>query len=565
METSALAPLLGQCYESRQNDMSKAASIAGVGVAFALGMTLMWALDRGGEGNAATPEASASAVEVVEGARQVNPGAVPVELYVMSQCPYGVQAEEAFKTVVADLGADIDFKVEFIGREENGELSSLHGPPEVMGNIAQACAMKYSPKWFEFIHCQNESYKAVAVNWESCLKTVGLPVEKVTACINGEEGKSLVKASFAKANAADVQGSPTIHIAGKDYGGDRSPKGLMRAICDAYAGAKPGACAALPPLMPVNVTILSDKRCGEDCDSKPIEAQLGRVFAKPNITVVDYKDEAGQKIWNAIKPTELPVLVFDETLADDGDGMAKVAKGIKQVGGYQFLSIGEWAPQCNDDGGCKLDECKDKMMCKTEEPNKLEVFVMSQCPYGVKGLDAMKPVLENFNAARKKAGGKGPELTFQVHFIGEGEEANLSSMHGQPEVDEDIREACAADLYGKDLKFMEYVWCRNKDIQSSSWEGCAAKEKGFDVEKMKKCFEGGEGKKLLAKSFAYSQRLGFGASPTWLVNGKFQFAGIDAETIKKNVCAHNKLPGCENDLSSATPVAQPGAAEPGCE
>ena len=91
------------------------------------------------------------------------------------------------------------------------------------------------------------------------------------------------------------------------------------------------------------------------------------------------------------------------------------------------------------------------------------------------------------------------------------------------------------------------------------------KEKGFDVEKMKKCFEGSEGKKLLAKSFAYSQKLGFGASPTWLVNGKFQFSGIDAETIKKNVCAHNKLPGCENDLSSATPVAQPGAAEPGCE
>jgi len=547
--------------------MSKAASIAGVGAAFAAGMVLMWAFDRGPK-ESATPEAAA-ATAVVEGARQVNPGAVLVELYAMSQCPYGVEAETAFKEVVAQLGADIDFKVEFIGRsDESGALSSLHGPPEVAGNIVQACAMKYSAKWFEFIQCQNEDYKAVAVNGEACAKKIGLPVEKVMACANGPEGQELMKTSFAKAQKNDVGGSPTIHVAGKDYAGDRSPKGLMRAICDAYTGAKPGACSNIAPIPSVNVTLLSDKRCGDDCETKPIEAQLGRVFGKPVITVVDYLDPAGQKLYAAMKPADLPALIFDDTLALDEAASAKVANGLKEKGGIKFLSIGEWSPACNDADGCKLDECKDKMICRAEEPNKLEVFVMSQCPYGVKGLDAMKPVLDNFKTAREKAKAKTPELTFQVHFIGEGEEATLSSMHGQPEVDEDMREACAVEHYGKNLKFMDYVWCRNKDIRSDAWQGCAAKEKGFDLEVMTKCFEGTEGKKLLAKSFAYSQKLGFGASPTWLVNGKFQFAGVDPETIKKNVCDHNKLPGCENDLSSAMKTAQPGSAaagEPGCE
>jgi hypothetical protein len=48
------------------------------------------------------------------------------------------------------------------------------------------------------------------------------------------------------------------------------------------------------------------------------------------------------------------------------------------------------------------------------------------------------------------------------------------------------------------------------------------------------------------------------------VNGKYQFSGIDPETIKTNVCAHNKLAGCENKLSGDTPAAPGGQGAPGC-
>ena len=176
--------------------------------------------------------------------------------------------------------------------------------------------------------------------------------------------------------------------------------------------------------------------------------------------------------------------------------MQELAPALKDGGGiYKYLPVGgEWNPVCMAEKGCEKPECKNTLMCRKEVPGRLEVFVMSQCPYGVKALDAMNEVLKNF----------GDKLDFVVHFIGENDPAKgLTSMHGQGEIDEDLREACTAKHYPKNFKFMEYMWCRNKDIR-----------------------------------------------------------GTDAETVRKNVCDHNKgLKGCDAKLTAAQPGAPP---EPGC-
>ena len=85
-------------------------------------------------------------------ASTTKPGAVRADLYVMSQCPFGVQAETAFKEVVAKFGDELDLHVEFIGNAApTGELSSLHGPNEVKGDSYQVCAARYAPaKSFDF-------------------------------------------------------------------------------------------------------------------------------------------------------------------------------------------------------------------------------------------------------------------------------------------------------------------------------------------------------------------------------------------------------------------------------
>lgn len=534
--------------------MNNGTRIIAVGLSFAAGMGTMWAIDRKPE---STTTVTAEQVIPEGQARAVNAGAVVVELFVMSQCPYGVQAEAAFKEPMAKLGADLDLRIEFIGDvQPGGNLSSMHGAKEVRGDIVQACAIKHSPAWFDLIECQNENPREVDTNWEGCAAKVGISKDVIGACADGEEGKGLVQASFERASKKGVSGSPTIFIGGKPYEGGRRASDLMRAICAAHEGEPPAACSSMPEQPKVNVTLIGDARCGADCDLAQLEGNVRNAVGAPVITRVDVSDAAGKKLRNELGDITIPTVVFDATLDKDPEAMAQIPKNLKEAGDYKFLSLGEWNPACADDGGCKLDACKDKIQCRPEEPKKLEVFVMSQCPYGVKGLDAMKEVLASLDKHKES-------IDFQVHFIGDGTaETELTSMHGPGEVAEDLREICAIE-HGKKLQFMDYIWCRNPNIRDASWESCAGEKSGIDEGAIKKCSEGDEGKKLLAASFAKAKAAGIGGSPTWLVNGKYQFSGIDPKTIMANLCKHNKLGACEDQLAgSAAPPS--GGAEPGC-
>ena len=78
--------------------------------------------------------------------------------------------------------------------------------------------------------------------------------------------------------------------------------------------------------------------------------------------------------------------------------------------------------------------------------------------------------------------------------------------------------------------------------------------------KIEKCFKSNEGKKLLVADSKLSTNLGIHASPTWFINNKFKEQGIDANTIKNNICKHNKLKGCDKALSTSTKGAPKGGA-----
>ena len=78
--------------------------------------------------------------------RMRGPMKPDVELFVMSYCPYGVQAEQELLPFLETYGDTIDFKLRFIiGKEEtsaedaSGDIrfTSLHGEPELMENKRQ--------------------------------------------------------------------------------------------------------------------------------------------------------------------------------------------------------------------------------------------------------------------------------------------------------------------------------------------------------------------------------------------------------------------------------------------
>jgi predicted DsbA family dithiol-disulfide isomerase len=402
----------------------------------------------------------------------------------------------------------------------------------------------------DFVSCMNKSWRKIPENWESCAKETGMPVDKLKTCFQGQEGFDLLKASFEKAKARRATGSPTIYIGGKMYRGGRTEKAFTRAICDAYPKDKPELCASLPPPVKVAITILSDERC-KRCRTPMIEQQMKGFFPGGEITVVDFGTEEGKRMYEELKLTKLPIILFGQEVKE-AENYARLQRSLKPSGDkLMFSRYARFDPRreiCDnkrdDTNNGKVDcddpDCVHALPCRSEKDKKLELFVMSQCPYGVKALNSMKEVLDNFQN----------KIDFEVHFIASEQGDGFQALHGQPEVDENIRELCAIKLYPKNYKYMDYILCRNKNIRSTDWKSCTGSSTGIDTAKMEKCFSGTEGKNLLRKDIKIAEALNVTGSPTWYANNKFRFSGLDAESIKNNLCRHNKgMSGCDNKLT----------------
>ncbi len=487
---------------------------------------------------------------------------VQVAFHVMAQCPFGVQVENGFKPVLDKLGKAIDFKIYFIGDDNNGTLTSMHGENEIKGDLQHVCAMKYAPDtYMNLIVCQNKNARDIPNNFDACATEAKVDGAKIKACAEGPEGKTLLQESFKVSKDKGARGSPTIFIAGERYQGGRQENDFLRAICAGYKTDKPETCKNIPEPKKIDVVVLSDARC-KDCAPDRIVGQLKNMFPGLQPKTVDFGTPEGKALYEKIKDKGgklLPAFLFAPIVADD-PGFSQIQRFVTDAAEYKLLQIGAkfdpTAEICDngvdDDGNGKVDcddpGCQGKMVCRKEAKNLLEVYVMSQCPFGLKALNAMKEVLEAF----------GNKIDFKIHYIAdEKAPGQFNSLHGQGEVDEDIRELCAAKYFPKDYKYMEYILCRNEDIKAADWQKCA--KGGIDAKVIDKCASGDEGKKLLADDLKAAKDLGIGASPTWLANNKYQFSGIAPEQIKQNFCSYNKdAKGCDKTLTNDVKGPQGG-------
>ena len=488
-----------------------------------------------------------------------------LEFFVMSKCPYGIQVEQGVAPTLEKLGGNVDFHIGYIGQKAGDNLTSMHGPAEVTGDIAQLCAKQVAPdKYFSMIVCQDKDPQHMDTNWESCGKSAGLDTGAVKACMDGAQGKQLLAAAFDEATQRGASGSPTMFLNGKPYNGGRKANDFLRAICATYDGKKPDACTNLPVPVAVNATFFSDARC-KKCNIDNLQGRLGQMFEGLKVTKVDYMSDEGKKLYAELKQKDptfktLPVILFDKTIDGDADGKQQVARWIKPLGDYQALQTGgnfdPTAEICDngkdDDGNGKSDcddaACKDAMACRPEIKKSVDLFVMSHCPFGTKAMLAAKEFSDAF----------GKDATLNVHFIGDNKGGQLSSMHGPDEVADDLREVCAIQHYSANQKWLDFLACRSKDLKAD-WKACATG--GIDADTISKCADGDEGKKLLTASFQVASALEIQASPTFLVNNRETFNAQDAAGIEKSFCEKNPgLAGCGKQLSGTAPTAQGAAA-----
>lgn len=501
----------------------------------------------------------AAKTEAKADAKSGGTGSVPtLEMYVMSQCPFGVQVVNAVAPVKQQLGDNLNLKIGYIGAGTAGNFQSLHGPAEVKGDIAQLCAAKQAPKkYLDMIVCQNKNPRAVDTNWKECAGEVGMDAAALEACVNGDEGAQLLAASFAEAQQKGAQGSPTMFMNGKPYDGGRKSRDFLKAACAATTGDQPQPCKDIPVPPTVHAIFFSDKRCAE-CNIAPLEPRIKNEIGGLQVQHVDYMTDDGKKLYAELKGTDpnfktLPAILVDsEEMAKDKEGSAALAQYMTPMGKWTTLRLdGKFDPTAEicDNGGvdddangkadCADTACKEAKACREAKPKTLDMFVMSHCPYGAQAMIAANDVAQHF----------GKDLTLNVHFIGQVQGDQLSSMHGPTEVEEDLREICAATKYPKDNQFTKYLACRSKDLRNNDWQACA-KSSGMDDKVIQKCVDT-EGKELLKKSFQFAESLKIGASPTFLSNNRREFNAVDPASLQKQFCADNPdVKGCAQPIGA---------------
>jgi len=189
-----------------------------------------------------------------------------------------------------------------------------------------------------------------------------------------------------------------------------------------------------------------------------------------------------------------------------------------------------------------------KEIPKTDKP-KVELFVMSFCPYGNEAENTLLPV---YNLLKDK-------VEWNIHYIVSVNGNSVSSLHGQPEVNQDIRESCVLKNNGLDSfwKFVGYV-NNNCGSDGNCWKD-AAKSANLNADEIQSCFDS-EGLNLMNQEADASNAAGVSGSPTMLINGVETSAVYDygnSESYKTAICsAFNNEPSvCSTQLTSTQTAA----------
>lgn len=194
--------------------------------------------------------------EVPEGVESPKSDNPQVQLFVMSYCPYGNQAEELMVPVGELLGDKADIKLHYVIYSNYGDggpdycldkeakYCSMHGIQELNQDVREFCVQKYQKdKLWDFIKAANSScnYQNVDSCWENVAKGIGVDVAKVKSC-QKNEALDILAQELALNQKYGVRGSPTLVINDKEYQGARDSEAYKQAICSAF-NSPPGECS----------------------------------------------------------------------------------------------------------------------------------------------------------------------------------------------------------------------------------------------------------------------------------------------------------------------------------
>lgn len=177
-------------------------------------------------------------------------------LFVMSFCPYGNQAEEIMMNVVDLLGDKADIQLHYViysnyqgggsqyCLDKENKYCSMHGIQELNQDVRELCVQKYQgDKFWNFVKQINASCTAQNVDtcWEAVAQKSEVNVNKVKTC-QTNEAITLLKNEVELGNKYGISGSPQLVINDKEFNGARTAEGYKAAICSGFNTA-PAECS----------------------------------------------------------------------------------------------------------------------------------------------------------------------------------------------------------------------------------------------------------------------------------------------------------------------------------
>ncbi len=171
-----------------------------------------------------------------------------VQLFTMSYCPYGNQAEDLIKPVVELLEGKVAVEPHYIFYEnyqgggpeycidDESMYCSMHGVTEANQDIRELCVFEnQTDLYWDFVDNANQmcTVNDIETCWTDAAQEAGVNTASVEACFN-QNAISYAAAEQQLTNELGVQGSPTLIINGTVYQGERSAESYKNAICSAF-------------------------------------------------------------------------------------------------------------------------------------------------------------------------------------------------------------------------------------------------------------------------------------------------------------------------------------------
>jgi hypothetical protein len=190
-----------------------------------------------------------------------------------------------------------------------------------------------------------------------------------------------------------------------------------------------------------------------------------------------------------------------------------------------------------------------KEMVKTDKP-KVELFVMSYCPYGTQIEKGIIPAVQAL----------GNKIDFNLKFCD-------YAMHGEKELDENTKQYCIEK--NEPAKLFSYLNSFLKDGNSEN----AVKSAGVNVAKLNSCVSDTDKQFKIKELFkdkskwptgnfppydvfkADNTKYNVGGSPTLIINGVQSSSARDSAALLTAICSafKNQPSECKKQLSSASP------------